>query len=104
MARQKRDLDVSRRPAACDGQFFVPVECDPDRGFGSLGKLDRDDGLIAECGLRAESAANMFGDDLNLAGIELEPFGDLTWTLCSMRSPLLERSYRFLFVISQKVD
>ena len=73
---QKRDLDLGRGPIACDRQFLVPVERNPDRRPGGLGELDRDDRLIGERGLRAKPAPDMLGDDLDLGRIELEPFGD----------------------------
>ena len=70
-------LTSARRPIAGDRQFLVPVERNPDRRVSGLSELDRDDRLIGERGLRAKPAADMFGDDLNLGRIELEPFGDL---------------------------
>ena len=59
----------------------MPVEGDPDRRLGGLGELDRDDGLDAKRRLRAETAADVLGDDPNLGGIELEPLGDLGFEL-----------------------
>ena len=54
----------------------MPVERDPDRRARRLSELDCAHGLVRQRGLRAEPAADMLGDDPNLGGIELEPFGD----------------------------
>jgi hypothetical protein len=55
----------------------VPVEGDSDRRLCGLGELDRNEGFIAKRRFRAETSTDVFGKHPHLAGVELEPLGDL---------------------------